>query len=94
MANDSPKLAGYTFIHPPKPYRVWWEPQYIQHRLSDGGLATINKGFILKGVLEWGEEGWMKQADYSSVAVVFNQATATAWSFPGRLSAIQLGSGF
>ena len=82
MANDSPKLAGYTFKHPPKPANVFWEPQLIKHRLSDGTMAVYNKGFILKGELIWGDNGWVEQDDYSNIAVMFNQLTGTALFYP------------
>ena len=82
MANDSPKLNGYTFKHPPKPAVVYWEPQLVKHKLSDGSMAVYNKGFILKGRLEWGENGWIEQEDYSAIAVMYNQLTGTALFYP------------
>ncbi len=82
MANDSPTLAGYTFKHPPKPSNVRWEPQLTRHRISDGSLAVYNKGFILKGILQWGTDGWIEQDDYSNIAVIYNQLTATAHFTP------------
>lgn len=82
MAYDSPKINGYTFKHPPKPADVYWELQLVKHRLSDGSLAVYNKGFILKGKLEWGSNGWLEQADYSNVVVMYNQLSATARFFP------------
>lgn len=77
MANDSPSLNGYTFKHPPKPAKVWWEPKLTRHQLSDGSVAVYNKGFILRGTLEWGNAGWIDADDYSNVAVMYNQLTAT-----------------
>lgn len=82
MANDSPKLNNYTFLHPPKPIRVWYEPQLVKHTLSDGSLVIYNKGFILKGILEWGGDGWIEDDDYSNIAVMYNQLTATARFYP------------
>jgi len=82
MSLDAPKLAGFTFTHPPKPINVWWEPQLIKHQLSDGSVAVYNKGFILKGVMEWGNDGWIGQDEYSNVAVMYNQFTATALFYP------------
>ena len=82
MANDSPTLAGYTFKHPPKPARIWWEPNLIKHRLSDGTLAVYKKGFILKAELIWGSDGWIDQDDYSNIAIMYNQLTATALFYP------------
>lgn len=76
MANDSPSLNGHTFLHPPKPSQVWWEPQLVRHRLADGPLQVYNKGFILKGILEWGQDGWVEQVDYSAIALMYNQLTA------------------
>lgn len=81
MANNAPKLHGFTFTHHPKA-EVYWEPQYVKHRLSDGQLVTYNKGWILKGSLEWGSEGWLDQSEYSAVAVMYNQLTATAQFYP------------
>ena len=80
--NDSPTLHGYTFIHPPKPSQVFWEPQLVRHKLSDGTTVVYNKGFILKGKLEWGKEGWIEQDDYSAIETMYNQLTATAVFFP------------
>lgn len=82
MANDTVKIAGFTFTHPPKPIRVWWESQLIEHRLADGSLTVYNKGFILKGILEWGSAGWIDDDEYSNVAVMYNQSTATALFLP------------
>ena len=82
MANDAPKLAGYTFSHPPKPSMVYWEPQYAQIKLSDGSLAVYNKGFILKATLTWGPDSWLEQDVYSALAVMYNQLTATALFYP------------
>ena len=79
---------------------VWWEPQMIEHRLSDGSLAVYNKGFILKGVLSWGSDGWIDSDEYSNVAVMYNQLTATAKfspkpdSFPTRIFNVQLRGSF
>ena len=78
MAHDSPKLAGYTFKHPPTEIDVYWEPQLIQHRLSDGSLASYNKGFILKGKFGWGRDSWIDGDEYSNIAVMYNQLTSTA----------------
>ncbi len=82
MAYDSPTLNGHTFKHPPKPATIFWEPQLVRHKLSDGSLVVSNKGFILKGTLEWGRDGWVNQDDYSNITVMFNQLTATAKFFP------------
>jgi len=82
MANDSPKLNGYTFIHPPKPSEVYWAPQYVKHKLSDGSLAVYNKGYILKGKLFWSSQGWLEQGDYSAVQVMYNQLTGTGKFYP------------
>ena len=100
MANDSPKLAGHIFNIPPKPYRAWWEPNLIKHRLSDGSLAVYKKGFILKVELQWGENGWLKDGDYSAVTQMYNQLTATARFYPrpdtyaGRAFNVQLSNDF
>jgi len=100
MANDSPKLNGYTFKHPPKPATVYWEPQHVKHTLSDGSLAITNKGFILKGTLEWGPNGWLEQADYSGVMDMYNQLTATCVfvprpdTYPTRIFNVQLSNDF
>lgn len=77
MANDSPTLNGFTFRHAPKPANVFWEPQFVQHKLSDGTVAVYNKGFILKGSLEWSSDGWIDNDEYSNVALMYNQLTAT-----------------
>jgi hypothetical protein len=82
MAYDSPKLDNYTFKHPPKPMNVAWFPQLVKHQLADGSLAVYNKGFILKGSLEWGRDGWIDQDDYSNIAVMFTSLTATAKFYP------------
>ena len=82
MAYDSPALAGHTFRHPPKPLNCWYEPQYVKHTLSDGSLAVYNKGFILKGSMEWGSDGWIDNEDYSAVVDIFNSLTATALFYP------------
>ena len=78
MANDSPTLAGHTFKHPPLPYRAFWEPNIVGHRLSDGSVATFKKGFVFKAVLEWGDGSWIDGDDYSNIAVMYNQLTGTA----------------
>ena len=82
MANDSPKLNGYVFKHPPKPSECSWEPQLVKHKLSDGTVAVYNKGFILKGTLSWGKDGWVEQDDYSNIALMYNQLTGTAVFYP------------
>ena len=82
MAYDSPKLAGYTFLHPPMPSDVYWEPQLVKHSLSDGTTVVYNKGFKLVGKLTWGKKGWIEQADYSAIAVMYNQMTGTAVFYP------------
>ena len=79
---DSISLNGYTFKHPPTQLDVSWEPQRIKHTLSDGTLITYNKGFILKGNLGWGEGGWIDDDEYSNIAVMYNQNTATALFYP------------
>ncbi len=81
MAGDAPKLNGFLFKHPPIS-QVFWEPQLVRHRLSDGTMARPNKGFILKGELTWGRDGWIDDDEYSNVAVMFNQLTGTALYFP------------
>ena len=82
MAYDSPKLAGYTFNHPPKPSDVSWEPMLAKHKLSDGATVIYNKGFKLVGKLEWGKSGWIDQDDYSNITVMFNELTGTALFYP------------
>ena len=82
MANDSPTLNGYTFKIPPKPSRVSWDRVLVKHRLSDGQLATYTKGYILKGTLSWGANGWINDDDYSNVAVMYNELSATCAFYP------------
>ena len=100
MANDSCSIAGHTFRHPPKPLNVWYEPQYVKHTLSDGSLAIYNKGFILKGSMEWGSDGWIDNEDYSAVVDIFNSLTATALfyprpdTYPTRLFNVQITNDF
>jgi hypothetical protein len=81
MANDAPKLNGFNFTHPPDSINVYWEPQLIKHELADGSLAVYNKGFILKGSLEWAET-WLNADEYSNVTVMYNEFTATAKFYP------------
>jgi len=81
MANDSPKLHGFTFTHQPDVVNAYWEPQIIQHRLSDGIMATYNKGYILKCELRW-SQSWIDKDELSNVAVMYNQNTATAQYYP------------
>jgi len=81
MAQNAPKLAGFTFTHHPKA-TVYWEPQLVTHKLSDGCKVVYNKGFILKGVLEWGSEGWLNQEEYSAVMTMYNQLTGSAHFYP------------
>jgi len=100
VANDSCSIAGHTFRHPPKPLNVWYEPQYVKHTLSDGSLAIYNKGFILKGSMEWGSDGWIDAEDYSAVVDIFNSLTATALfyprpdTYPTRLFNVQITNDF
>ena len=82
MANDAPKLNGFNFKHPPKPADVYWEPNLVQHRLSDGTLVSYKKGFTLKGKLSWGKEGWIDADEYSNVVAMYNQLTATCAYYP------------
>ena len=98
--SDAPRLNGYTFKHPPKPINVWWEPQLLKHQLADGSMAVYNKGFILKGKLEWGSNGWIEQDEYSNIAVMFNQLTGTAkfypryTTYPSRVFNVQITNDF
>jgi hypothetical protein len=82
VANDAIKLNGFTFKHPPKPSNVVWEPQLVRHRLSDGSMAVYNKGFILKGTLEWSNDGWIDADELSNITIMYNQLTATCVFFP------------
>lgn len=82
MAFDSPKIGGYVFKIPPKPIEVYWEPQLTKNQLADGHTVVYNKGFILKGELQWGRDGWCDNDDYSNIAVLYNQFTATALFYP------------
>ena len=82
MANDAPTLDNFTFRHPPKPANVFWEPQLVEQRLSDGSLVSHSKGFILKGELVWGDDGWIDGDEYSNVAVMVASLTATSKYYP------------
>lgn len=81
MANDFTKFAGITFKRPPN-IRLWWEPNTISHRLADGAMATYKRNFTLKGEMEWGGNGWCSYDDWSNIAAMYNQLTATAVLYP------------
>lgn len=75
---------------------VWWEPQLVEHQLSDGSIAVYTKGFRLKGTLSWGQDGWIDEDELSNITVMYNQLTATAKfvprpdSFPARSFNVQI----
>jgi hypothetical protein len=55
----------------------------IQHRLSDGGIAKYNKGYVLKGVLQWGENSWIDDEELSGIiATIFGSSTSTVKYYP------------
>ena len=100
MANNAPKLNGFTFTHPPETVEVSWEPQLVKHKLADGALAVYNKGFKLLGKLKWNGNSWLTQPEYSAVMDMYNQLTATGQyypkpdSYPARFFGVQIVNDF
>lgn len=80
--NDAPKLNNYTFSRAPNPANVRWERILVQHDLSDGASVVYDKGYVLKGTLEWSSEGWLTIDDASNIVAMFNEATSTAKFYP------------
>ena len=81
MANDIPKIHGITFTHAPKVYAVW-ESQLKKHTLANGQSIVYNMGYVLRGKLEWGEDGWVDENELSNIASMYNQLTASAKFYP------------
>jgi len=77
MANDAPKLRGYTFTKPPDKFEIWWDKIEEKLTLSDGSTRKYFKGFKLKFKFGW-SNNWLSSEDYSALCVIYADQSALA----------------